>query len=111
MSGSPSLSEYVVGTSVGLVWTGVQGATGYDVIAGDLQQLHVSGGDFAASTIGCVVSDSPYLAVVASGAVPPGGAWYLVRAVNTCSGNGSYDDGTQQGSRDAEIGSSVHACP
>jgi len=41
------------------------------------------------------------------------GTWYLVRPVNACSGNGTWNESSppQQGSRDAELAASPAACP
>ena len=110
-SESPILTESKYGATVSLFWTEVQDATGYDVIVGDLTLLHASGGNFTSSTTGCIENDVASLSTLTLGFDPPGGSWYLVRAVNPCSGNGSYDDGHQQGSRDAEIAASAPACP
>ncbi len=80
-----------VGSEVALGWAPVEGATGYDVVHGDLAALRAGGGDFAAAVLGCVADN-----VVGSGAadaeVPPPGAgfWYLVRGAS-CSGAGTYD--------------------
>ncbi len=112
-SGSPTLTEWRgAGTSAGLSWTPIPGATGYDVVIGDLGLLHASMGDFASSTTGCLENSDTDLYAEDPGVVPPGsGSWHVVRAVNACAGNGSYDDGTQQGSRDAEIAASAQPCP
>jgi len=76
--------------------------------------LALSGGDFTASTTSCL-GEFASLTTVDDPAVPaPGeGIWHLVRAVNACGGNGSYDDGipSQLLSRDVGIEASSWACP
>ena len=112
-SGSPSLTESRSGTSAVVTWTSVSGRDGSTTSSlGDLALLHASMGDFTSSTTGCLGNDFAGLSAVDWGVSPPGGgSWHLVRAVSFCGGNGSYDDGHQQGSRDAEIAASGRACP
>jgi hypothetical protein len=112
-SGTPYVTEYKwQQTSAVLQWTSVPGATGYDVVVGDLDLLHASLGDFTSSTTGCFASNTVTLGVLYPTDGPPGGgSWHVVRPVNSCAGSGSYDDGSQQGSRDAEIAASASPCP
>jgi hypothetical protein len=94
-------------------WSSQPGATGYDVLQGDLAVLRSSGGDFAAATEQCVSSNQPGTSAAIAGPLLPGEAlWYLVRAVNV-GGQGTYDTGvpSQLGQRDAEILASGLDCP
>ena len=95
-----------------LWWSGVGGATGYDVVRGDLNALQASNGDFSDPLVtqACLANDRVetfwvHLETPASGE----GVWYLVRA----QAGGSYDSGGpgQQGSRDTPIGASGNGCP
>ena len=74
-----------------LSWTPVEGATGYDVAAGNL--IGLAEGGMSAATTGCVADDAPPSSILI-GTVPPLGTgfWYLVRGVN-CGGPGSYGAG------------------
>lgn len=96
-----------------LSWTGIAGATGYDVVSGDLGALQASGGSFASSTTQCLAQRiaGPPLPFAAT---PPAGKgfWFLVWGVN-CGGHGTYDSGapSQVGSRDPGIAASGHDCP
>jgi hypothetical protein len=94
-----------------LDWNAVAGATHYDVVRGSVAALLGSGGNFTTATDACAVDETADTALTFA-ADPAAGAayWFLVRPT-TCGGAGSYDDGTQQGSRDAEIGASPNACP
>jgi hypothetical protein len=110
----PDLTEGKSGTDSLLSWSAASGATGYDVVKGDIITLLASGGDFTSSTTACLANDLP-ATTVSDTEVPPAGSgrWHLIRAVNACGGNGSYDEdaGGQQGSRDDEIAASPAACP
>jgi hypothetical protein len=94
-------------------WSPTSDTTAYDVVSGSVGLLRVSG-DYTSSTGGCAANNvgSP---VLFDAQVPGTGdaLWYLVRPINACSGNGSYDDAMppQQGGRDAEINASGPACP
>lgn len=93
-----------------LSWTPVEGATGYDVVAGDL--IGLAEGGMSAATTGCVADDAPPSSILI-GTVPPLGAgfWYLVRGVN-CGGSGSYGAGDPPPplSRDEAIALSGNDC-
>jgi len=41
---------------------------------------------------------------------PGEGDWYLIRAASVC-GSGTYDDGTEDASRDPGLAASANACP
>jgi hypothetical protein len=111
-SGSPPLGLVKSGTTVVLAWFGIPGATGFDVVRGSLDLLRSTDGDFAAATAACLADNRISAALeLPAGPASAGNQWYLVRGVN-CGGSGTYDSGGagQQGSRDAEIASSGHAC-
>ena len=94
-----------------LWWTTVAGATGYDLVRGGLGSLRASGGNFTTSTQTCLADNRVQTFWNHTETPVPGdGMWYLVRKV-TGGGPGSYDDGTQVGSRDAEIAASASHCP
>ena len=110
----PALSETRSGTSALLAWLPAAGATAYDVVKGDLLSLRASGGDFTASTTGCLADDLVGTTVSDPAVPAPGnGWWHLVRPVSSCGGSGTYDEGSpgQQGSRDAEIQAAAASCP
>ncbi len=94
-----------------LWWSSVGGSTGYDVVRGDLALLGASAGDFTVATQQCLADDAAHTSLAFAPAPPAGqGWWFLVREV-AASGPGTWDDGTQAGSRDAEIDASAAACP
>lgn len=112
-SGSPGLAIGKSGTDAELWWGVMAGATGYDVVVGDLGTLRSSGGDFAAATSACLSSHLTTTSVTESSTPAAGqGIWFLVRGAN-CGGNGSHDSGGagQVGLRDAEIAGSGNDCP
>lgn len=100
------------GVSV-LDWSPVPGATGYDVVQGDLPTLRETGGDFTLATADCIADDvaSPPVQDSLPLAIDEA-RWYVVRATNGPAA-GSYDSGSprQVGSRDLEIADSAPACP
>ena len=99
------------GSSVLLAWTALSGASTYDVVQGGLSALRNSSGDFQSATQACVADDTTGTSLTATGTPATGdGFWFLVRGAN-CGGAGTYDDGTQAGSRDAEILASGNHCP
>jgi serine protease len=107
-SGVPTL---LVPSRTQLSWSAIAGATGYDVVHGQVSQLRSTGGDFTYAT--CEANEVPTTTLAISGAAPPaGGLWYLVRPSSVC-GVGTYNTGSprQVQSRDAEIAASVSACP
>jgi hypothetical protein len=86
---------------------------GYDVVRGDLDALHASGGVYSTSTVECVADDHPSTTLPYTASPGPGAAsWFLVRRVVT-SGHGTYNGGGpgQQGDRDAGIALSGADCP
>ena len=110
-AGTPELLLRKAGEDVRLDWSAPEGATGYDLVLGDLIALQ-AGGDFETNTAQCIRNNHPATRIFVSGVLDPGeGEWFLVRAVN-CGGEASYDawGGSQVGSRDAEIQASGNAC-
>jgi agmatine/peptidylarginine deiminase len=96
-----------------LAWTGLAGATGYDVVQGDLDTLHDSEGNFTVAVDACVANDHPGLALLHGVQPEPGaGFWFLVRAVAP-SGNTSYffSADCERMTRDALIDVALPACP
>ena len=90
-----------------LSWTVVGGATGSDIVYGELNSLRATAGDFTASTLGCIDDNRTTTSMLQVGTPAPGdGFWFLVRGQN-CGGNGSYGDAT----RDAAISGSGNDCP
>ena len=78
---------------------------------GDLRALAQSGGDFTTATLECLADNATVTVLPYSPAPAAGqGWWFLARKVAT-GGPGTYDDGTQTASRDAEIAASGQACP
>ena len=96
-----------------LFWTGVLGATGYDVVRGSLAALRTGGGDFTTCVDSCLANDIPSTQVIDAGVPPPGDGWWFLARPLFSAGPGSYDgEGAGQvGSRDAEIAASALACP
>jgi hypothetical protein len=97
-----------------LSWTPVDGATGYDVLAGDLGELTSAGGYASLSLAYCLSSGLAATSISTSDIVPGvgSGAWFLMRPAN-CGGAGTYDsDGAGQvASRDQQIAATAWACP
>ena len=110
-AGSPRLRANRVSQGVVLSWTAVVGATGYDIVSGDLTTLLNSNGNFQVATTHCVDNDRTTTALLdAQNPRPGSGNWYLVRGQN-CGGGGSYDSGaSQSGSRDPGIAASSSHC-
>ncbi|HEX4825362.1 MAG TPA: MopE-related protein [Candidatus Polarisedimenticolaceae bacterium] len=113
-SGRPTLLVSKAGTNADLSWNGEADATGYDAVTGNLSTLQSSLGNFTSSTTACIGNDLATTAAQDTAIPAPGdGLWYLVRAVNSCSGAGTYDDGSpsQHGGRDPAIDAAAAACP
>lgn len=94
-----------------LEWDPVTGASSYDVVKGDLGLLRSSAGDFTTSILTCLEDNS--LDASSKDDLNPSsgqGFYYLTRSFG-CGQNGTYDDGTEAGPRDAEVGASPAACP
>ena len=99
------------GTDALLSWNLVSGATGSDIVRGDIGCLQSTDGNFAACTATCLADNRTTTSALDSDTSGPG-FWYLVRGQN-CGGNGTYDSGgpSQVGLRDAEIAASGNDCP
>jgi hypothetical protein len=111
-AGSPDVSAAKSGADLQLSWTGIPGATLYDVVRGDLDSLRASGGDFSTAVLGCAANDLAGTSTLYSGDPAPGnGDWFLVRPLACL--DGSYDSGgpKQSAARDADIASAPSACP
>ena len=110
--GVPMLELARVAAGTLLSWKSLTGATGHDVVRGDLGSLRGSGGDFSVSTGVCLADNRTTTALVDPLAPGPGqGVWYLVRGQN-CGGNGDFDTGpSQPDPRGAEIAASGNDCP
>jgi len=112
-AGTPAL---LLGKNTGdgvLEWDVVAGATGYDVVRGDLAPLRASLGDYTTSVESCLENDTPATTRVDPDLPGSGDSfWYLIRSVN-CGGDGSYDvpEPSQAAPRDASIDGSGLACP
>jgi len=88
-----------------LVWTELQGATGYDLVRGDLGTLLSSDGDFTSATEECLAENEAGSFLDYNVVPAPGeGFWFLVRGVDA-GGNMTYDSlfPSQVGARDDEI--------
>ena len=112
-AGSPILSIDKVGTDAELSWSSLAGATGYDIIEGDLGTLLSSSGDFTSATTACLSNHRTIESLLRPESPPPGeGVWYLVRGEN-CGGKGTLDSGgaEQVDLRDAETVASGNDCP
>ena len=102
----------LVDNTIVLDWSATPNTSFYDTTKGSLNALRGSGGNFISAT--CMQNDNsltqawdPFLPVAGDG------TWYLVRPANSCSGGGSWNEGTvaQQGSRDAELAAAALPCP
>ena len=95
-----------------LSWLTALNAVSYDIVRGDLQTLHTSGGNFTLATQQCLANDTLSTDLDSPETPLPGqGEWFLVRGVST-SGAMTYNSpgNSQVGSRDAEIAASAGAC-
>lgn len=98
-----------------MTWGAVFGATGYDVVRGDLATLRSTAGDFAAATQACVLNGQPdgsYNHAMDPALAAGQGYWYLSRTRDAV-GKGTFDSGhsSQAGLRDGEIEASGVSCP
>ena len=94
-------------------WGAQAGATGYDVVRGDLLQLNTSDGNFAMSNVTESCSHVVGTSTPDTTPLPAGeGFWFLVRAVDP-GGKSTYDTGrtSQVDRRDDEIATSGNDCP
>jgi hypothetical protein len=110
-TGFPVLAVSKSGGDIALSWNVLAGATGYDVVAGDLATLASSGGDYSLATNTCLANNRTATSVTDS-TTPGQDVWFLVRGEN-CGGAGVYESGgaAQVGLRDIEIAGSGSGCP
>jgi adhesin/invasin len=101
------------GAASTLFWTGVLGATGYDIVRGSLAALRTGGGDFTSAVDDCLANDLPATVIDASDVPTAGDGWWFLTRPLFPAGPGSYDgeDPGQLGSRDAQLAASSLACP
>ena len=115
--GGSMATIFLPGSDDTLIWQALAGATGYDVVKGDVATLIATSGDFSQATTMCrqenrtstilTIPDVPSLGQI---------LWYLVRGVNCVEAitgsHGTYDTGavSQVGLRDAEIAASGNDC-
>jgi len=101
------------GAASTLFWTGVLGATGYDIVRGSLAALRTGGGDFTSAVDDCLANDLPATVIDASDVPNAGDGWWFLARPLSPAGPGSYDgEGPGQvGSRDAQLAASSLACP
>ena len=110
--GGPVLTVGQSGATTLLSWSGIAGATGYDIVRGNLTTLRSSGGNFILATEACLSNNRTTLSMTFSEVPAAGqGFWFLLRGAN-CGGSGSYDSfgPTQVGLRDPEIAASGNDC-
>ncbi len=109
-AGSPALTVTRSGTTAVLAWTPLAGAQLYDVARGSMSALRTTG-SFTSSANNCLLNDRMPLTVSDAQQPATGDSyWYVVRALN-CTGDGTYNDGTQVVSRDAGINGSGQCQP
>jgi spore coat protein A len=94
-----------------LWWSSASAATGYDLVRGDLALLQSSGGNFTTATQVCVANNATDTSLAFTAGPTAGEAWWFLLRAATSGNPGTYDDGTQSGSRDAEIDAAAAACP
>jgi N-acetylneuraminic acid mutarotase len=114
-TGRPNvLAARIPGGELELSWGATPDTTHYDVVRGGLGSLLSSAGNFTISFDVCKANDISGVTTLDSATPPAGnGYWYLVRPVNLCSGNGTYDGAIppQVGLHDAEIAAASGTCP
>ena len=95
-----------------LSWTPGSGATGYDVVRGDLGTLRSGGGDYTGATTECVADDhaETSLAYGNDPAVPGEGFWFLVRPESLAEGFETMAASQVQG-RTLEVDAAAATCP
>ncbi|HJQ99311.1 MAG TPA: putative metal-binding motif-containing protein, partial [Candidatus Polarisedimenticolaceae bacterium] len=101
------------GNNVLLSWGAVAGATGYDIVAGDLTELRGSHGYQFLSQASCLQNDLSATTLTVNTPVTVGNAkWWVMRPLN-CDGDGTFGSGSpkERPGRDQEIGASFYSCP
>lgn len=98
-AGTPSLGVARSTGAVTVSWSGPAGATGFDVISGGLDELREAG-NVPGATERTLATKTPFTSLRDDGVPGPGEVvWYLSRGRN-CGAAGTYNDGTQRGTRD-----------
>jgi hypothetical protein len=114
LEGSPMTDAPApAGGNATVSWTGVLGATRYDVVRGSLATLRTGRGDFTSAVNACLANDLMSTFVDEQGLPMVGDGWWFLARPLFPAGAGSYDgEGPGQvGSRDSEIAASPLACP
>ncbi|MCP3981792.1 MAG: hypothetical protein GY716_21020 [bacterium] len=95
-----------------LEWCSIDGASGYDVVRGDLQTLRSSAGDFAPATTDCLADGVGGTSIVQPAPPEPDRVWWFLVRANDVTGAG-FDTvfDSQVGEREAGITASAGACP
>ncbi|HKQ98073.1 MAG TPA: MopE-related protein [Candidatus Polarisedimenticolia bacterium] len=110
----PDLTVSASGANASIAWTPAPNGQAGDLVTGSLSLLRSAAGNYASATTGCLANDVFPRSAIDANTPPVGdGFFYVARDVNSCSGPGTYDEGSasQVGSRDAGIQSSAGACP
>ena len=96
-----------------LDWNAIQGATGYDLVRGDLETLLATGGDFVAATEACFADEVVETGLPYTAEPEPGRGWWILVRGSTADGPMTYQAlyPSQVGLRDEEIAASGAACP
>ena len=99
-------------TDAVLSWGVIAGASGYDLVRGDVRTLVEGGGAFATAIDQCLADNTASQGLVESGTPAVGeGFFYIQRGINC--GGGSWDEGGtgQSAPRGPSIALSAAACP
>jgi hypothetical protein len=110
----PPVSQLLFASPDIMFWAEIEDAHVYDVIVGDLMELHGSGGVFSAAVSGCEENNVDRAEVWVDSELPPDGAlFYLVRGANIACRYGSYDSGaaSQSDPRDPGVEAATQSCP
>jgi hypothetical protein len=95
-----------------LSWTSAPGATGYDVVQGDLHGLR-GGGDFSTAVDQCLADDLDAGTLAYATDPPPGSAWWILTRGVSGAINMTWDspEGPPVTPRDPGIDAAAAACP
>ncbi|MEM7249516.1 MAG: Ig-like domain-containing protein, partial [Acidobacteriota bacterium] len=94
-------------SSAELRWNVAAGATGYDLVRGDLPSLRLDR-DLGAAALDCLLDDAPL--TTAPLPAEAGWHWFLVRPVSA-ELVGSFGGGSEMVSRDASLAAAAASCP
>jgi hypothetical protein len=94
-----------------LSWPAIAGASGYDLVRGNVRMLVEGGGSFSTAIDQCLANNTGALAMVESATPASGEAFfYILRGVNC--GGGNWDEGgTQAAPRGPAFAAAPAACP